>query len=114
MLQMNGTPLEMVILGLQKVAVRSEMRRARPLTKEGMNQVIRSRTDWGECVVFRLAWITGSRWFEIASLTPNNFTLERDGALILYWPVAPKTAKADPHRALWFVMIRCRRTCWTL
>ncbi|KAF8307487.1 mitotic centromere-associated kinesin (MCAK) [Trypanosoma cruzi] len=71
-----------------------------------MNQVIRSRTDWKERVVVRLAWITASRWSEIAALTPNNFKLEPDGALILDWSVAPKTARADPHRALRSVKIR--------
>ncbi|RNF04971.1 putative trans-sialidase [Trypanosoma cruzi] len=99
MLEMNRTPLDMVILGLQKVAARSE-------TKEEMNQVIRSRTDWKERVVVRLAWITASRLFEIAALTPNNFKLEPDGALNLDWSVAPKTARADPHRALRSVKIR--------
>ncbi|RNE98109.1 hypothetical protein TcG_12361 [Trypanosoma cruzi] len=64
MLEMNRTPLDMMILGLQKIA-------ARPLTKEEMNQVIRSRTDWKERVVLRLAWITASRWSEIAALTPT-------------------------------------------
>ncbi|RNC36651.1 putative trans-sialidase [Trypanosoma cruzi] len=106
MSEMNGTTLDMMILGLRKIAVRSETKQARPLTKEEMNQVIRSRTDWKERVVLRLAWITASCWSEIAALTPNNFTLEPDGALILYWPVAPKTAKADPHRASRFVKIR--------
>ncbi|RNE97821.1 hypothetical protein TcG_13091, partial [Trypanosoma cruzi] len=43
---------------------------------------IRSRTDWKERVVARLAWITASRWSEIAALSPNNFTLKRDGTLI--------------------------------
>ncbi|KAF8298604.1 hypothetical protein TcYC6_0067720 [Trypanosoma cruzi] len=38
-----------------------------------MNQVIRSRTDWRERVVLRLAWITASRLFEIAALTPKKF-----------------------------------------
>ncbi|RNC60534.1 hypothetical protein TcCL_ESM01701 [Trypanosoma cruzi] len=47
-----------------------------------MNQVIRSRTEWRERVVFRLAWITASRWFGIASFTPNNFKLEADGSLV--------------------------------
>ncbi|RNF03634.1 hypothetical protein TcG_10991 [Trypanosoma cruzi] len=47
--------------GLQKIAARSETKQARPLTKEVMNQVIRSRTDWKERVVVRLAWITASR-----------------------------------------------------
>ncbi|RNC38263.1 trans-sialidase [Trypanosoma cruzi] len=106
MLEMNRTPLEMVILGSQKIASRSETKQARPLTKEGLNQVIRSRTDWKERVVLRLAWITASRWSEIAALTPNNFTLEADGALVLYWPVAPKTARADPHCASRFVGMR--------
>ncbi|RNC54953.1 hypothetical protein TcCL_ESM07592 [Trypanosoma cruzi] len=60
MSEMNRTPLEMMILGLQKIAARSETKQARPLTKEEMNQVIRSRTDWKERVVLRLAWITVS------------------------------------------------------
>ncbi|RNC32539.1 SH3 domain protein [Trypanosoma cruzi] len=106
MSEMNRTPLGMMILGLQKIAARWETKQARPLTEEEMNQVIRSRTDWGERVVFRLAWITASRLFEIASLTPNNFALEPDGNLILDWSVAPKTARADPHRASRFVKIR--------
>ncbi|ESS62415.1 hypothetical protein TCDM_09939 [Trypanosoma cruzi Dm28c] len=106
MLQMNRTPLDMLILGSQKIAARSETKQARPLTKEDVNQVIRSRTDWRERVVFRLAWITASCWFGIAAFTPNNFTLKPDGVLILYWSVAPKTARADPHRALRFVRIR--------
>ncbi|ESS57136.1 hypothetical protein TCDM_12439 [Trypanosoma cruzi Dm28c] len=92
--------------GLQKIAARSETKQARPLTKEGMNQVIRSRTDWKQRVVIRLAWITASLWAEIAVLTAKNFTLKPDGALNLDWSVAPKTAKADPHRALRFVRIR--------
>ncbi|RNC56784.1 trans-sialidase, partial [Trypanosoma cruzi] len=71
-----------------------------------MNQVIRSRTDWKERVVLRLAWITASRWSEIASLTPKNSTLEPNGTLILDWSVAPRTARADPHRASRFVRIR--------
>ncbi|EKG07961.1 hypothetical protein TCSYLVIO_000904, partial [Trypanosoma cruzi] len=77
-----------------------------PLDKEEMNQYIRSRTDWKERVVLRLAWITASRWSEIAALTANNFKLEPDGTLILDWSVAPKTARADPHRASRFVKIR--------
>ncbi|RNC34469.1 putative trans-sialidase [Trypanosoma cruzi] len=71
-----------------------------------MDQFIRSRTDWKERVVFRLAWMTASRWSGIAASTPNNVTLEPDGALILDWPVAPKTARTDPHRASRFVKIR--------
>ncbi|RNE99617.1 trans-sialidase [Trypanosoma cruzi] len=80
----------MVIVWLQKISARSEKRQARPLRKEVMNQVIRSRTDWRERVVFRLAWKTASLLFEIAALTPNNFTMETDGTIILDWPVAPK------------------------
>ncbi|ESS55511.1 hypothetical protein TCDM_13013 [Trypanosoma cruzi Dm28c] len=82
--------------GVKKVAVRSETKQARPLTKEEMNQVIRSRTDWKERVVLRLAWITASRLFEIAALTAKNFSLEADGTLILDWSVAPKTARRIP------------------
>ncbi|RNC55269.1 trans-sialidase [Trypanosoma cruzi] len=71
-----------------------------------MDQVIRSRTDWKESVVLRLAWITANRLFEIASLTPNSFTPEPDGTVILDLSVAPKTARADPHRASRFVRTR--------
>ncbi|KAF8280836.1 hypothetical protein TcBrA4_0094400 [Trypanosoma cruzi] len=106
MLQMNRTPLDMVILGLQKIAARSETKQARPLTKEDVNQLIRSRTDWKERVVFRLAWITASCLFGIAAFTPNNFTLKPDGVLILYWFVTPKTARADTHCTSRFVRIR--------
>ncbi|KAF8288662.1 hypothetical protein TcBrA4_0006460 [Trypanosoma cruzi] len=109
MLEMNRTPLDMMIPGLQKIAARSETQRtkqARPLTKEGMNQVIRSRTDWKERVVVRLAWITASRLFEIAVLTANSFTLEPRVAITWDWPAAPKTARADPHGASRFVRAR--------
>ncbi|KAF8289340.1 hypothetical protein TcYC6_0024340 [Trypanosoma cruzi] len=106
MLEMNRTPLGMMILGLQKIAARWETQQARPLTKEGMGQFIHSRTDWKERVVFRLVWTTASRWSEVAAFTPNNFTLERDGTIILYWSVAPKTARADPHCASRFVGMR--------
>ncbi|EKG06108.1 trans-sialidase, putative [Trypanosoma cruzi] len=106
MLEMERTPLDMVIMRLQKIAARSETKQARPVTEEEMNQLIRSRTDWKERVVFRLAWITASRWSEIAAFTAKNFTLEADGTLILDWSVAPKTARADPHRASRFVKIR--------
>ncbi|RNF09997.1 trans-sialidase [Trypanosoma cruzi] len=85
MLEMDRTPLDMMILGLQKIAARSEKKLARPLTKEGMDQYIRSRIDWRERVVLRLAWITASRWSEIAVLTPNNSTPEADGTIILDW-----------------------------
>ncbi|RNF20355.1 SH3 domain protein [Trypanosoma cruzi] len=71
-----------------------------------MDQYIRSRTDWKERVVLRLAWITASRWSGIAAFTPNNSTMKPDGTLILDWSVAPKTARADPHRALRFVRMR--------
>ncbi|RNC31732.1 putative trans-sialidase, partial [Trypanosoma cruzi] len=106
MLEMERTPLDMMILRLQKIAARSETKQARPLTKEEMHQVIRSRTDWKERVVLRLAWITASRCSEIASLTAKNSTLEPDGTIILDRTVAPKTARADPHRASRFVRVR--------
>ncbi|EKG00486.1 hypothetical protein TCSYLVIO_008564, partial [Trypanosoma cruzi] len=92
--------------GVKKIAARSETKQARSLTKEAVDQLIRSRNDWKQRVVLRLAWITASRWSEIAALTPNNFTMKPDGALISDWSVAPKTARADPHRASRFVRIR--------
>ncbi|KAF8278642.1 hypothetical protein TcYC6_0001800 [Trypanosoma cruzi] len=76
MSEMNRTPLGMMILGLQKIAARWETKQARPLTEEERDECIRSRTDWRERVVFRLAWITASRLFQIASLTPT---------IVLHW-----------------------------
>ncbi|RNC60628.1 hypothetical protein TcCL_ESM01617, partial [Trypanosoma cruzi] len=38
--------------GVTKIAARWETKQARPVTKEGMGQFIRSRTDWKECVLF--------------------------------------------------------------
>ncbi|KAF8283314.1 hypothetical protein TcYC6_0008920 [Trypanosoma cruzi] len=38
-----------------------------------MDQFIRSRTDWKERVVFRLVWITASRWFGISGLHSQQF-----------------------------------------
>ncbi|EKG05877.1 SH3 domain protein, putative [Trypanosoma cruzi] len=106
MLEMDRTPLDMMIMGLQKIAARSETKQARPLTKEEMNQVIRSRTEWKERVVLRLAWITASLWSEVAALSPNNSTMEPDGTVVLDWPVARRTARAHLHRASRFVSIR--------
>ncbi|KAF8289353.1 hypothetical protein TcYC6_0024440 [Trypanosoma cruzi] len=92
--------------GATKNSVAIETKQARPLTKEGMGQFIHSRTDWKERVVFRLVWTTVSCWSAIVAFTPKNVTLEPDGNLILYWPVAPKTARADPHCASRFVGMR--------
>ncbi|KAF5218866.1 trans-sialidase [Trypanosoma cruzi] len=98
-LQMYRTPLDMMILGLPKIAARSETKQVRSSTTEGMGQFVRSRTDWRERVVLRLAWITASCRSGIAALTLNNFAMEPDGTIILDWSVAPKTARADPQRA---------------
>ncbi|KAF8296507.1 hypothetical protein TcBrA4_0067000 [Trypanosoma cruzi] len=57
---------------------------------------------------FSTSWMTASRWSGIAALTANSFTLEPDGAIILDWPVAPKTAKADLHGASRFMRTRGR------
>ncbi|EKG00526.1 hypothetical protein TCSYLVIO_008523, partial [Trypanosoma cruzi] len=81
MLEMYLTPLDMMILGLQKIAARSETKQVRSSTTEEMNQVIRSLTNWRQRVVLRIAWVTTIRWSEIAALTPNNSTLEADGNL---------------------------------
>ncbi|KAF8279094.1 hypothetical protein TcYC6_0004190 [Trypanosoma cruzi] len=70
--------------GVTKNSVAIGTKQARPLTKEWLNQPIRSRTDWKERVVFRLLWITASRLFEILALTPKHVTLEPNGTLILY------------------------------
>ncbi|RNC49511.1 trans-sialidase [Trypanosoma cruzi] len=106
LLEMDRTPPDMMIVGLQKIAARSETKQARPSTRKAVDKCIRSRTDWKQRVILRLAWITASRWSEIAALTAKNSTLEPDGNIILDRSVAPKTARADPQRASRFVRIR--------
>ncbi|KAF8279278.1 hypothetical protein TcYC6_0019670 [Trypanosoma cruzi] len=78
MLQMNEIPLDMMILGLQKIAARWETKRTRPLTEEEMNQVIRSRTNWRERVILRLAWIPGSAGH--LNVVPGSSTLCQRGS----------------------------------
>ncbi|RNC52330.1 trans-sialidase [Trypanosoma cruzi] len=51
-LEMNRTPPDMMILGLQKIAARSETKQARPSTEEEKDEFIRSRADWRERAVF--------------------------------------------------------------
>ncbi|KAF8304642.1 hypothetical protein TcBrA4_0046860 [Trypanosoma cruzi] len=92
---MDRTPLDMVILGLQKIAARLERKRARRLTREWVDGYPHSRADWKQRVVFRPAWITASCRSEIAALTPNNFTLEPDGSIILDWSVASRIRGQD-------------------
>ncbi|KAF8275296.1 hypothetical protein TcBrA4_0138360 [Trypanosoma cruzi] len=50
--------------------------------------------------------MTASCWSEIVALTPNNSTPEPDGSINLDWSGAPRTARADPHRAFRFVRMR--------
>ncbi|ESS55219.1 hypothetical protein TCDM_13323 [Trypanosoma cruzi Dm28c] len=57
-----------------------------PLDRGRMDQYIRSRSDWKQRVVFRLAWMTASCWSDIVALTPNNFTLEADGSIVWIGP----------------------------
>ncbi|KAF8294360.1 hypothetical protein TcYC6_0102850 [Trypanosoma cruzi] len=95
------------------------MRRAKEVRSRdvGAANVGAGNVPSGAC---QLAWITASRWSEVAALTPNNFTMEPDGTIILDRSVARKTARADPHRALRFVRIRGQeafviiKLCWTL
>ncbi|RNE96845.1 putative trans-sialidase [Trypanosoma cruzi] len=106
MLEMNRTPLDMLILGLQKIAARSEKKLARPLTKEGDGS-INPQPDRleGTCCLTTCV-DNGESLVRDCGLNPNNSALEADGALILDWFVAPKTARADLHRASRFVRIR--------
>ncbi|KAF8276083.1 hypothetical protein TcBrA4_0131160 [Trypanosoma cruzi] len=75
----ESTPAGNSDSGATKNSVAIETKQARPLTKEGLNQLIRSRTDWKQRVVFRLAWILASRWSEIAALTPKIPLWSRTG-----------------------------------
>ncbi|KAF8294764.1 hypothetical protein TcBrA4_0071490 [Trypanosoma cruzi] len=100
-LQMDRTPLDMVILGLQKIAARLERKRARPLTREWVDGYPHSRADWKQRVVFRPAWITGELSFRDCGLNPQQFPRwSRTGSIILDWSVASRTARAGRVRPL--------------
>lgn len=60
-----------------------------------------------ERVAMRLAWVTASRWGEIASLQKENFVAhpQDEEALIVDWSALPKTFKLDPRRAARYVVI---------
>ncbi|KAF8290918.1 hypothetical protein TcBrA4_0114970 [Trypanosoma cruzi] len=97
----ESNPVDMMILRLQKIAGAKETpadEAGRPQQREGMDEYIRSRTDWKERAVLRLACITASRLFEIAFLNPTISKLEPDRALIGIGPWRRRRARADPHR----------------
>ncbi|EKF29590.1 hypothetical protein MOQ_006426 [Trypanosoma cruzi marinkellei] len=73
MLEMSRTPLEMAVLGLQKISARSGSKQARPLKKQVVGQFVCRRTGWKQRVPFRLARVTATRWPEIAALNSQQF-----------------------------------------
>ncbi|RNC44154.1 trans-sialidase [Trypanosoma cruzi] len=106
MLEMDRTPLDMALLGVAKVCGAIKGEASAPPDK-GRDESSNPQPDRleGTCCLTTCV-DNGEPLVRDCGLDPNNFTMERDGALILDWPVAPKTAKADPHRASRFVKIR--------
>ncbi|RNC34609.1 trans-sialidase [Trypanosoma cruzi] len=96
---MNRTTLAMAFLGLQKIAARPETRRARPLDKGRGGSVYPLPSRWQATGCFSTRVDAGEPFVRDCGLDSQNFTLEPDGAMVLDWPAAPKTARADPHRA---------------
>ncbi|RNC54869.1 hypothetical protein TcCL_ESM07683, partial [Trypanosoma cruzi] len=97
MFEMYLTPLGMMILGLQKVAARSETKQTRPLKEEERDESSYPQSDRMEGTCCLTTCVdNGESLAQDCGLNPKNSTMEPDGALILNWSVAPKTAKADP------------------
>lgn len=76
-------PLVKLIVGLMCQAAQGPRAQSRPLFKSAIDEVIRLRQDWKEQVVLRLAWVTASRWGEIAVLTTTNLLPQTDESVTL-------------------------------
>ncbi|KAF8287592.1 hypothetical protein TcYC6_0001260 [Trypanosoma cruzi] len=91
----------MAFLGFAKNLRRDQRRGGRaPSTKEGVDQGTPLPSDGKQRVCFSTRVDAGEPFVRDCGLDSQNFTLELDGAMVLDWPAAPKTARADPHRSL--------------
>ncbi|KPA83228.1 putative trans-sialidase [Leptomonas pyrrhocoris] len=106
MLDPTVTALDQYLQGMRKVAATEEVRHAVPLTLEDLGRVIAETPAWRDKVVWRLAWITASRWAEIAGLTTENLLVQPEGDIILDWGAVPKASKSDPYRSSRYVWIK--------
>ncbi|ORC93292.1 trans-sialidase [Trypanosoma theileri] len=102
------TPTQMFLMGLQKTAAQDPLKQARPMLRWELDMIIATLPKERDQVALRLAWVTASRWGEIAQLQKQNFVQhEQDpNAIIVDWGALPKTFKSDPHRAARYVVIQ--------
>ncbi|KPA75765.1 putative trans-sialidase [Leptomonas pyrrhocoris] len=105
MLRDQRTPLDVVTLGLTRMAAQTERKQARPLEKEEFERFVQALPSWEDRTVFRLCWIAASRWSDIRTLTKESFTIRDDGTVLLDWAAGPKSSQMDPNRASRYVLI---------
>ncbi|KEG05937.1 trans-sialidase, partial [Trypanosoma grayi] len=103
----GGSPVQMFLAGLQRKAAASPIKEARPMERRGLDLVGYLSTLENGQLTLRLAWVTASRWGEIALLQKENFIPhpQYKEALIVDWGALPKTFKIDPHRAARYAVI---------
>lgn len=105
LLTQDLTLLDQYLQGVRKVMAKEHVKHAVPLAEEDMQQLIAETPDLRDKVVWRLSWITGSRWAEMTGLTTDNLLVQPNGDIVLDWGAVPKASKIDPYRSSRFVWI---------
>eukprot|EP00796_Vickermania_ingenoplastis_P002006 gene2006-biopygen1637 len=94
-----------VLRALQRLSAAEPVKKANGITPVDMMRLIAMASDWQTRIVLRLAWMTASRWAEVAALTKECFRQLDDKVLRLDWGTHPKTSKEQPNRSFRFTMI---------
>ncbi|KEG06114.1 trans-sialidase, partial [Trypanosoma grayi] len=107
LLASGRSPARMFLAGLQRKAAADPIKQTRSMKRWEADLFSNMLTSENGRVALRLAWVTASRWGEIALLQKENFIPhpQHKEALIVDWGALPKTFKIDPHRAARYVVI---------
>eukprot|EP00796_Vickermania_ingenoplastis_P000160 gene160-biopygen149 len=92
-------PLHATVLrSLRRLSAAEPIRQAAGISPADMMRLINIAPTWQDQIVFRLAWMTASRWSEIYALTTDCFLDIDSNTLILDWATIPKTSKDKPYQ----------------
>lgn len=99
--------LEMYMKGLRKEKAMTPVRQAKAMTFEDYLRIRRGLKNARDALMFRVAWLTASRWSDVEFLPPSAF-LEHmvDPTLVIvdFW-YHPKTFKSEADRPDRYVVI---------
>eukprot|EP00796_Vickermania_ingenoplastis_P011466 gene11466-biopygen8325 len=93
-----------VLRALQRLSAAEPVQQAIGIAPIDMIRLIALAPDWQTRIVLRLAWMTASRWAEVAALTTDCFRPLDRKVFILDWGTLPKTSKEQPNRSFRFTM----------